>query len=883
MHEQDQQQAEPQAAVPEAAPGAAPVSPLAAGPMTPERLVALQRSAGNAAVSGLLGGADEAVRARTEAATGFDLSGARITRSSPAADALGVDGLTVGHDVHLGSAAPPAGTAQGDHVLSHELAHVVQQATGSADLAAPGRADALEHDAERTAERAGTATAPASLRPLPVAAAPVAQAYDPRYHRRALVHGLQGTGFADEDIGRIYAANWERDMSQAHPALAAAALRWKEIKMAAVEGERPLEPRIQAFNASVDHLLELGTLLNITSGEAYGGYRFYEHMDNPGAEPMLDPSKAQTGFDRALRQAHRDMMYQDAGGIPQYMADGRDYVKAQLVRAAEAYKGSSFSGTSAAGQTRDAWARREEQLRDIVGHDPDRPIIEGQDPDTAVIAKETAHQAAELAAAGPGADYDGERVTPPVPAPGGTTAPPAAEEAPPPTGERKPLSGPVFNTEVDRRFWAQNPERAGQRLDPKNPEDGPYVQRWLQLRDQVRAEWAAANEARAQALAEQERRRAEAAQAANQEAAPSSSSDGAEPAATPHAADLPPAAADALGRASHSLEDFWSHSNFIELALGIRLQDVNPGSAPLTGAPGDVNTTLQTSTFSGTDSSHSLSHKIRAIADEIEAEVPLVNRVTGKTTEDPTPDQIGRIGSEAPVTDTHEHGESIDEAREHDPTMQDAEGRVRDSAIGGGIAGGLLGGLAGAGLGFLVGGPIGAIVGGVGGLIGGGLFGAFQGAQSGIKEAGREVIATPAGVALLRRLAEGMEEETRANQEEGGHSQIAKDQPGHEAGDPLNDLRTFRFEVSQECAGRADHDVIGGMRRVLDAPPDRIDAEMQALLELVDRLIGPPAGHPYEAMVHRHAQRAEDLMTALAASRAGGGAAPAPEPAGHAH
>src|SRR6188508_1562878 len=116
MSARDHEQAEPEAAAPEvAAPGAAPASPLSAGPLTPQRLVALQRSAGNAAVSGLVGAADDAVRARTEAATGFDLSGARITRASPAADALGVQGLTVGSDVHLGSSAPPAGTAQGDH------------------------------------------------------------------------------------------------------------------------------------------------------------------------------------------------------------------------------------------------------------------------------------------------------------------------------------------------------------------------------------------------------------------------------------------------------------------------------------------------------------------------------------------------------------------------------------------------------------------------------------------------------------------------------------------------------------------------------------------------------------------------------------------------
>lgn len=884
---------EPAAAPAAAGPVSVPSGPTpTAGRMTPANVMALQRTAGNASVSRMLATAD--VRARTERATGYDLSGVSVQGGSPLADRLGVEAVTVGDEVHLGSATASPGTAHGDHVLAHELAHAVQQGTGQAGtLAMPGQADAMERAAERTAEasRASVSSPAPALRPLPAPAARVAQAYDPRYHRRALVHGLTGSGFAAEDIGKIYAANWERDMSQAHPALAAVALRWKEIKMAAVKGETPLDGRIAAFDAAVDHCISLGTLLKITSGEAYGGYRFYEHMDNPGAEPELDPKTAEVASKRMLREALREQMYADAGGIPQYMADGRDYVKAQLVRAAESYKGTPFDETSAAGKTRDAWAKREEALRDIVKHDPDRPIIEGQDPGTAVIAAETAQQAKELAAAGEGASYDGERVTPPTPPPAGVPAP-ASEDAPPapadagPAVERLPLSGPRFNAEVDRRFWGQNPDRAGERLDPAKEEDAPYIQKWLALRDQVRAEWKARNEERARVAAEQARVQKEADEAAAKEAeekakAERESETAAKDAALNAPGNLPPEAADALGRASHALEDFWSHSNFIELALGIKLSIVNPGSAPITGKPGDVDTKLQTSTFSGTDSSHSLSHKIRAMADEIEQETALVNRVTGKSANDPGPGDIGKIGSEAPVRETHEEGMSVDEARENDPTMQEIEKTVKDEALEGGFWGGLAGAVGGAAVGFLVGGPVGALIGGVAGGIGGAAAGGVHGAQEGIKKAGRGTLTTPAGVALLRRLAEGMEDETRGKQEEGGHSQIAKDQPGHHKGDPLNDLRTFRFDVSQECAVRADAEVIGGMRKVLDSPPEAIDAAMQAQLELVDKLIGPPSGHPYEAMVKKHQERAEELMTELAEAREGGHAHEG-EPA-HAH
>ena len=130
-------------------------------------------------------------------------------------------------------------------------------------------------------------------------------------------------------------------------------------------------------------------------------------------------------------------------------------------------RGFLFGDDSEAGKTRDAWAKREEALKKIVPHDRDRPVITGQDPNTDVIAKETAHQAEELRKSPPGTDYDGEKVVPPTPAPDNTPAPtpdPSSNGNGAAPLKRHPLSGPVFNTEVDRRFWAQNPEKAGQRL-----------------------------------------------------------------------------------------------------------------------------------------------------------------------------------------------------------------------------------------------------------------------------------------------------------------------------------------------------------------------------------------------------------------------------------
>lgn len=113
---------------PAAAPAAAgPVRALSgptptAGRMTAANVLALQRTAGNASVSHMLGEAD--VRARTERATGYDLSCVSVQGGSPVADGLGVEAVTVGDEVHLGSATVPPGTAHGDHLGVAAVARV---------------------------------------------------------------------------------------------------------------------------------------------------------------------------------------------------------------------------------------------------------------------------------------------------------------------------------------------------------------------------------------------------------------------------------------------------------------------------------------------------------------------------------------------------------------------------------------------------------------------------------------------------------------------------------------------------------------------------------------------------------------------------------------
>lgn len=144
-------------------------------------ILGLQRSAGNAAVAGLLSGEapdlvrsalsepgrplDAGVRATGEAALGVDLSSVRVHEGGEAArsaEAVAARAFTAGDHVVLGAAASAAGRAGRERVLAHELAHVVQQRSGPVEavpaggglgLSRPG--DRFEQEAERFAAGLG--------------------------------------------------------------------------------------------------------------------------------------------------------------------------------------------------------------------------------------------------------------------------------------------------------------------------------------------------------------------------------------------------------------------------------------------------------------------------------------------------------------------------------------------------------------------------------------------------------------------------------------------------------------------------------------------------------------------------------------------------------
>ncbi|GAA1667971.1 hypothetical protein GCM10009745_07940 [Kribbella yunnanensis] len=638
--------------------------------LTPEqsRIQDLGRLAGNAAVAGAMMSAPEStVRSQVEGVTGFDLSPTTIHRDSTRAASAGVHGLTEGHDVHLAPGISP-GTPRGDHVLAHELGHVVQQSTG-----APGGHDSLEAGAESIAHSRTAASG--SLAALPAPKQLAVQHFDPRYHRTSVVNGLEGSGFTPDEIGLIYAANWERDLSQAHPALGNAILEWKAVKLAAKDG-RLTNTEITAFHNACQAIIDAaladpGKLADSTS---YGGYKFYEHMDNPAATAAND-KVAELGP-------------LDTGGLPPHMYISREYIKEMLFNAAQLTHPELARGQTAAA------ADHSKAMRAVL----DKP-----DQNTAA-----------------------------------------------------PLTGALPATAVATETASEVRRTSGG-------------------------------------------------------AAPSG-----------HAAS--PEALNLIGRASHALEDFWSHSNFVEIAI-------DEVEYKLSG--------LTTATFGKTDSMHALSHKIRGAADEIDAEMPLVDKLAGRSKNSPTPDQV-QLGDESPV--------------KHDSAMEDLMGAINQA---GAVAYALPGAVYdGAKRGFQRGieqpsafGPItdaakGAAVGGLGTVLG-----------------------SRGGVLLLRTAAEKLDEHIQKKQVEFGdrqaHGLLAKDQPGHEH-DADGELKTVKFEFAHALSTAADRAVTAKMKAVIDAPDAAIaDERLKEIYQTLDKLIANPSQeHPLADVITAYRGRAVAALNA---------------------
>ena len=86
----------------------------------------LERSISSSSGAPLPGG----VRTRMEGAFGADFSGVRVHADSPAASRIQARAFTHGSDVHFAPGQFQPGSPGGQHLLAHELTHVVQQSGG---------------------------------------------------------------------------------------------------------------------------------------------------------------------------------------------------------------------------------------------------------------------------------------------------------------------------------------------------------------------------------------------------------------------------------------------------------------------------------------------------------------------------------------------------------------------------------------------------------------------------------------------------------------------------------------------------------------------------------------------------------------------------------
>jgi hypothetical protein len=100
-----------------------------------------------------------AVRAKMESSFGASFSAVRIHQDSHAS-ALGALGYTQGNDIHFAPGQYQPDTPQGQELLGHELAHVVQQSQGRVQVAAQAKGlpinddHGLEHEADVAGARA---------------------------------------------------------------------------------------------------------------------------------------------------------------------------------------------------------------------------------------------------------------------------------------------------------------------------------------------------------------------------------------------------------------------------------------------------------------------------------------------------------------------------------------------------------------------------------------------------------------------------------------------------------------------------------------------------------------------------------------------------------
>jgi hypothetical protein len=108
------------------------------------------------------------IRGRMEAALGADFSSVKV-HVGPQAERIGAIAFTTGDDIYFAPGRFQPDTSAGQHLLGHELAHVVQQRQGRVRNPAGGLAVVHDRALEAEADRLGR-TAAAAVQRKPAAA-----------------------------------------------------------------------------------------------------------------------------------------------------------------------------------------------------------------------------------------------------------------------------------------------------------------------------------------------------------------------------------------------------------------------------------------------------------------------------------------------------------------------------------------------------------------------------------------------------------------------------------------------------------------------------------------------------------------------------------------
>lgn len=98
------------------------------------------------------GALPEGVRSRMEASFGADFSDVRVHENSSLAKGLNARAFTQGSDIHFAAGAFQPASRDGQEVLSHELAHVLQQRAGRVRTTHEERGHAISDQADLEAE-----------------------------------------------------------------------------------------------------------------------------------------------------------------------------------------------------------------------------------------------------------------------------------------------------------------------------------------------------------------------------------------------------------------------------------------------------------------------------------------------------------------------------------------------------------------------------------------------------------------------------------------------------------------------------------------------------------------------------------------------------------